>query len=346
MLFIKISVLIRSFFLVAALSFTLPLLANLPYSKIVWPYDDQPHFGDPRVITERWHFTGKLDATDGDQTKHFAYHVALRYTRDLSGETPSLDVQLTDIDEKKVYGNSIQLSDVKQNKGLRISSKDFSLHGNNGKYNLKLIIPTKEGSLGLNLVLTSQKKPLLIGPNPQQRGLLDMGNETNCFHYSITRLHTAGVIQLGGDRFTIHPDINLSRSWMDHQWGDFSLADARKTNPWIWTVIQLGDGTDIHVGGLISAATGEPISEHLANISLYNGRTQYQPAKIIPGSKKEAGYPVSYLVQINNVSYRLQSIVPNQHKNAIWKGIMNINGHNVLEPNAPFAIVENTAPPQ
>ena len=342
----------------ASLTFLLPAmalfptvrsaLADLPYQKIEWPSDDKPHLGDPQVVTEWWYYTGKLTAVKGEQIKHFSYYLTAQYLRDINGNTPTVYAQVTDIEDKKVYGNTFQPGDAKiASDTLRLTSKDFGLEADNGKYHLRLATSAQGTAISFNLVLTPKKAPLLIGPNPSQRGLVTMGNNTNSYYYSITRLQTEGFIQIGGEKFTIDPDTRLSRSWMDHQWGDFSIAQVLKTNPWIWMAIQLDDGTDMNVGEFVSPETGKPnLGNPLANISLPDGAAQYKPAAMIPGPEYEAGYPLGYTLQIEDRSYRMDSIVPNQNTNEVWMGIMSVNGQDVRKPNASFATVETTIPIQ
>ena len=319
------------------------LLANLPYKEIKWPLDDRGHLDDPQMITEWWYYAGKLTAQNENQTKHFAYYLTLRYMRDVSGRTPMLDVEVVDIDTKKVYGNSIPLTDGKiSSETLGVTSRHFVLKSLEGSYLLRLKVPTADGPIDLDFTLTPLKKPLYIGADAAQRGLIDMGNQTNSFYYSITRLQTDGIIAINQKGWTVNSDDDFSCSWMDHQWGDFSIPQVLKNNPWIWIGIQLSDGTDINAGEFVSSKTGMPLGESLACISLPNGSSLYRPARIIPGMIAENGYPLNYTLQIDQYAFQLRSIVPNQNKNNVWMGVMNVNDQNVMQPNAPFAIVENT----
>jgi len=332
--------------LVSGLCLSQYTFANLPYTKINWPSDEKPHLNNPKIVSEWWFLTGKLTAKDiNNKVRHFAYYINFRYLRDVSGNIPSLDLQLTDLDTKKVYGNSIALKDTHITPdALNFKSKNYSLVGHDGQYNVKMNMPIDQSTIIFDIHLKSTKKPLFIGPNPQERGLVTMGNNTNSYYYSLTRLVTDGTIQIGQDRFTINPDLSLSHSWMDHQWGDFSVPQVIKTNPWIWMAMSLEDGTDMNVGEFVAPGTMKPnLGYALANISKPDGSSSYLPVKITAGAKADSGYPLTYDLIFSNKSYHMQAVVPNQDLNGVWMGIMNVNGSDVFKPNAPYAIIENTA---
>jgi predicted secreted hydrolase len=271
----------------------------------------------------------------------------LRYERDVAGETPTVDVLIADIDNQKVYGNSISLKDAHLTPGgLNIASQNFGLTSTDGKYNLRLTIPVKKTLLDVALTLTPLKKALLIGESGiSQRGLIDMGNNTNSFYYAVTRLQTEGYIQIGNNKFIIESDPRLSRSWMDHQWGDFALAHKLKPKAWIWIGTQLKDGKDISIREVIEPTTDKPIKKKtMASISTKNGGSQYKPASIKPGRITVGGYPAYYNLKIGGVNYRLEPVVPHLSNDAVWVGILKVDGQSVKEPDASFAVVENMMP--
>lgn len=333
--------------LLITLLITSSAFANLPYRKIQWPSDDKTHFDEPQVKTEWWHYTGKLTAENSDQIKQFFYYITLRYERDASGGVPTVDVLIADMDSQKVYDNSIPLKDAHLILGdLNITSQNFGLESKGGKYSLRLTIPAQGTLLDLSLSLTPLKKALLIGEaNTSHRGLINMGDNTNSFYYSVTRLQTEGFIQVGNDKFVIEADSSLSRSWMDHQWGDFSLTQKRKPKAWIWIGAQLKDGRDISVKEIIEPTTDKLIQKKIfASISLKNSSSQYKPASIRSGKISGGGYPAYYTLKVSDVSYHLVPVVPHLNKDAIWVGILKVDGQSVKAPDASFAIVENMLP--
>lgn len=331
------------YLLVLLFGLTANAFANLTYKEIEYPKDDKSHFSDPQIITEWWYFTGKLTAKLDEKIKHFSYYVILRYMRDVTGNDPSLEFQLTDLDDHKVYNNSVVLERVSTYKSiLNFKSKNFKLQANDNQYYLDFKIPADKTVIGLNLTFTPRKSILLIGPNATERGLVPMGNNTNSFYYSIPRLSTTGYILIGENEWTVNPSLSFSSSWMDHQWGDFSVPHVLKTNPWVWMEIQLSNGMDINVGQFISPLTGKGIAQPTAALSKADGKVEYMPAKIIMGPRSYGKYPLTYTVKVKRKSYQLKALVPEQHKNNAWFGMMSVNGKDIRIPNGSFANVENT----
>lgn len=341
----------RRAFVTACLLLTASVLgrsasANLPYRPIELPADDGPHLADPSVVTEWWFYNGKLTARKGGRTKHLGYYATVQYYKDQSVD-PTLYVEISDIDDQKVYAQTVQLvhSTIAKD-ALRIDSKELRLHAGKGDYRLAVDVKAQDGTtIGLDLILTPRKAPLLIGPDPAQRGLVTMGNGTNSFYYSITRLRTEGAVRIGKERYFVDPDMRLSRSWLDRQWGDFSVPQVLSSNPWIWFAINTTDGTDMNVGEFISPVTGLPnLGSALANISLPDGSAVYKNAVMTPGPEFEGGFPTSYTLEIEGSSVELRSIVPNQDQNGVWMGIVSLDGQDVRLPDASFATVETTIP--
>lgn len=317
--------------------------ANLPFHQINWPDDDRGHLDNPSVVTEWWFFTGKLTSKN---KRHYSYYATVQILRDI-GQAPILYYQVTDMDNNKVYGNTIKLTKAGiSSQSMKVIANNFELTGTNKKYHLAFTMPTdNKGQISVDLNFAARKPPLLIGPNATERGLITMGNNTNSYYYSLTRLQTGGTLQIDDKKETIDDDLRLTRSWMDHQWGDYSVDSVITNNPWIWIAMQLEDGTDINVGEFVTPGTESPIWPALANISKPDGSGEYLPAQIIFGAHKKGVYPLDCLLIIDHTQrYRLTTPFTGQSKNQVWMGIMSVNGHSLMIPNAPFAILENTVP--
>jgi len=345
MLFTKKS-LSSSIFFAVCLLFTPKAFGNLPYATITLPSDNRSHADNPKVMTEWWYYTGKLVAEPRGKgkEKHFAYTLNLRYTKNIMGKIPEVIFQIIDLDDNRIYANTVLLTDGQmETDRLYIASRQFLLEDGGGakKYHIKLAIPTSEGNISLDLELKPEKKPLFIGLNPAQSGLIDMGNGTNSFYYSITRLQTEGTIHIANQLYSINPDPCYSRSWMDHQWGDFHLADIIKNKRWFWIGLQLSDGTDINIGKFVPRESGSTAGEAHANISMPNGRSTYTTALITQEIDENHTFK-GYKIQIDDKFYHLHFIKPKLSKSDIWMSVMSVNGRSILEPNASFAIVENT----
>ncbi len=319
-------------------------VGNFPYKEIEWPKDDKTHFRDPKVVTEWWYFTGKLTANQGLEEKHFYYYVTLRYMRDIDGDIPTLDIQITDIDKDKSYGTSTQLEDAKLSSyTTSIHSKDFLLAPEGGNYLLDFTLPINDLWVAVHLNLKAQKPPLIVANDPKEPGLVGMGGQKNSFYYVSPRLSTSGTIQIGQDTFTINADPHYSSSIMEHQWGDFSVPEVLKDHPWIWMALSLSDGTDMNVGQFLHPRTGEILGKAYVSIQTPDGKTRYVSGTITEGKvDPSVGYPLTYTLEVEGKKYHLEATVAAQNLNDEWMGIMSVDGSNVLEPGASYAFVENT----
>ncbi len=167
-----------------------------------------------------------------------------------------------------------------------------------------------------------------------------MWDNTNSYYYSNTRLKTEGTIQIGNDVITINPDE--SSSWMDHQWGDFTL-DSGKAQ-WIWTSSQLDNDMDLSVFELINPQTKQPIWG-LANVIMPDGSHAYtKKIKMIPSNNGNSGYPQTYDIEVKPLNMRLtlDSMVPDQNSNGFWEGIHETSGLYGAKTVKGYSFVENT----
>jgi predicted secreted hydrolase len=84
------------------------------------------------------------------------------------------------------------------------------------------------------LRLQSKKAPLLVDGT----GLIAMPQGGNSYYYSLTQLHTIGRLTWDGEDFEV-----TGKSWMDHQWGDFTSL----VSGWDWFSIQMDDGSEYNI---------------------------------------------------------------------------------------------------
>jgi predicted secreted hydrolase len=345
----------KKFFLIAAAGIvaasSISAYAKLPYFPVSFPRDDAAHHENvPYPVTnftEWWYFNGKLVSAEG---RKFAYFVAVFHLdmpeakrSSASMRAAVLMVQITDIDRQKVYGNTMIYTDddaIFSSKELNIQlSNDLSLWSNGQSYYLtEAMQPNKGPALKFNLAFTPTKAPLLINKN----GLIDMWDDTNSYYYSNTRLKTMGTIQIDNDVYSVNPDD--SSSWMDHQWGDFTLNTDKAQ--WIWTSSQLDNGMDLSVFELINPDTKEPIWG-LANVIMPdNSRAYTRQIKITPsmaygGNSK---YPLSYQVAVKplHLQLTLDAMARDQNSNGFWEGIHDVTGLYKGNVVKGYAFVENT----
>lgn len=314
--------------------------ANLPYHPIQFPRDEAAHYENVpypvNTFTEWWYYNGKLTSKTG---RKLGYFLSFNYTKlSIDGKKlliPMFNIQVSDIDNKKVYGSQTFYFNDKStisSQTLDVSfGKDATLRKNNNTFLIDGSIQSKQGpNLNFAIQLTPMRKPLFVG----ERGIIDMGDETNSYYYTYTRLETRGHIQIGNELFEFDPKQSLS--WMDHQWGDFFIIPDRYQ--WMWASVQLENGIDILLGNVIDPKTGE-YTRGSANIIMPDDRRiyitdlkndfVYIPEKL-PGQK----VPWNYDLKIKSIDLhlKLQSLVPGQDVTGIWEGISDAQGTYLGQP--------------
>ncbi len=309
--------------------------ANLPYHPINFPRDEAAHYENAaypvNTMSEWWYYNGKLTSKSGRQ---LGYYLSYNYLKwDERGKTkivPQFSIQITDIDNKKVYGKTFFILDNSfsiSTQDLNVTfGKEISLRKNQNSFFMEGLTQTEQGpQIEYSMQLTPLREPLFV----QQTGLIDMGDGTNSYYYTYTRLTTLGYIKIGNEFFEIDPVKSLS--WMDHQWGDFVILPWRYQ--WMWASIQLENGMDILLGNILDPKTKEIIRGSANIIMPDNSRKYifdfkndfiYQPRESLPGQHT----PLKYQLDIHSIDLHLQidALVPGQYVNGIWEGVSEAKG--------------------
>ena len=98
--------------------------------------------------------------------------------------------------------------------------------------NLKLRTHTPYGYLPLTPYgVENENAPWTGKPNPTTMRALS-------YYYGAPKTHAAGTVTIGGK--THHLTGSL---WMEHQWGNFSIANQPWTAAYIWSAIQFNNGS-------------------------------------------------------------------------------------------------------
>jgi predicted secreted hydrolase len=90
--------------------------------------------------------------------------------------------------------------------------------------------------LALDLAFVPEKPPALQGPNGLSRKSSEEGHAS--LYVSLTRLATAGTVEVGGRRVAVRGE-----SWMDREIGSSQLAPDQVG--WDWWSLRLRDGRDL-----------------------------------------------------------------------------------------------------
>lgn len=327
--------------------FSLPVFASLPYYPIQFPRDDAAHHANVpypvKNLTEWWYYNGKLTSTTGRKFGYFiaVFHIVPPGKRDAES---ILMVQLTDLDNQKVYG-TVKAYQPKETQfdpyvlDIRLA-KDFSLNRVLSLYSIdqNVTIPNAP-KISLNLTLSPVKAPLLINKN----GLTEIYDNTNSYYYSQVRMKTEGILQVGNEVFAIDNVGENSISWMDHQWGDFILSP--KKSRWIWASVQLDNGMDFSAWELVDPKTGKPVWK-LSNVIMPDDSRFYtNDIEILPLERNtRSHYPARYVVNIRplGLTVKLDSLSPNQDINGFWEGAHAVSGYHNANLVSGFSYVENT----
>jgi predicted secreted hydrolase len=325
------------------------VFANLPYHPIQFPRDDAGHLANTpypvKNMSEWWYYSGKLTSTEG---RRFGYYLIIfnitQYKFGKKISVPIYTLQLTDIDNNKVYGNMIYYPNSESNfsnKKLDIAlgkNKEVTLQKNGSVYQLDATTVSKQKTVvKLALAMQPTRKPLFIGSN----GLIPMGNDTNSYYYSFTRMNTTGSLQIGNETFKI--DESKSSSWMDHQWGDFMLSPKNK---WFWTSIRLDNNIDINLTNVLDSDTKEPGAIKMANIMMPNGKVIFTSDFVVKQTVHSPyAYPLTYDIEIKPIKLKMHitSLADNQNCNTFWEGISRVDGTYQGKPIHGFTYVENTS---
>jgi predicted secreted hydrolase len=97
-------------------------------------------------------------------------------------------------------------------------------------------VQAADQELSLDLKLTQLKPPVLNGQNGLSRKSAEPANAS--YYYSISRLQTQGLLQIGTQRFAVS-----GFSWLDREWSSSALAADQAG--WDWFALQLDDGSEL-----------------------------------------------------------------------------------------------------
>ena len=179
---------------------------------------------------EWWYFNGHLTAVDG---RKFSYHFVTFQSVLSSGLTPRV-VQLSWADHSEdlhLTGEQAVFASAEASSGrFDLTTNAWRMSGDGDTYQLSFQV----GDYVVELEANSEKPAVLHHGS----GLVDLGIAGKTYYYSRTDLTTSGTVSVSG---VSQPVTGVS--WMDHQWGDFTIANIG----WDWLSLNLDDGSDLMV---------------------------------------------------------------------------------------------------
>jgi predicted secreted hydrolase len=198
--------------------------------------------------TEWWYFTGNLENSDG---RKFGYELTF-FRSALSAKPHSsrsvwrnnqlymAHLTLTDVKENRFYtderfsraGN--ELAGAADNK-YQVWLYDWSATAQD-KVDFPLRLRAKSDEFAIDLLLNTQKSPVLQGEQGLSRKSAESGNAS--YYYSYTRLPTLGTLTIGGINHSV-----TGNSWMDREWSTSSLS--KEQSGWDWFALQFSDNSEL-----------------------------------------------------------------------------------------------------
>ena len=202
-------------------------------------------------------------------------------------------------------------------------------------------LQSRDGGLGLDLVLKPLKPPALHGQGGYSRK--SGTSEAASYYYSLPRLSTQGTIFVDGRQLPV-----TGESWMDHEF--FTSAMAPNLSGWDWFSLQLEDGWEVmlyllrHKDGAVDPASAGSLIDPAGGVRHLNlADFTVKPTGAWTSPHTRTNYPAGWEINIPGAGYRLKltPTVPDQEirsqapaKVTYWEGQVKIEG---VKNGAPVA---------
>lgn len=194
-----------------------------------FPFDHGPHFN---AMNEWWYFTGEVQTAEG-KTLGFEFTIFKRLTSLPDNFSFLGHLALSDPEaaqhhyvEKATRG---PVSGIEEGRAeIIVNNFSFRFPEPSG-----ILIKAETEKLSLDLILS----PVLDVLPHGEDGIITMGDGKSSYYYSFTNLSTTGTIIVNNTEYT----IASGRTWMDHQWGNYTLLGMK----WDWFSLRLVDGSSL-----------------------------------------------------------------------------------------------------
>lgn len=215
-----------------------------------FPQDHGPH---PQYKHEWWYVTGNLETAEG---RRFGFQLTF-FRIALAAQTRAGSSAWG---TNQIYMGHFALSDVGARRfrsaerfsrgaaGLagaaaepfRVWLEDWSIEaaqsGALGREDIALRLRARAEGDAIELHAEGVKPLVLQGERGLSRKSETAGNAS--YYYSVTRLHTHGFVEVGGERVRVQ-----GLSWLDREWSTSALDEQQVG--WDWFALQLTDGRDL-----------------------------------------------------------------------------------------------------
>lgn len=213
--------------------------------KFSFPFDHGAH---NIYRTEWWYFTGNLENPEGRKFGYeltffrFALSAKPQSSRSVwrNNQLYMAHLTLTDVKENRFYtderfsraGNELAGAD---NDKYHVWLHDWSATAQ-GKSDFPLRLRAKSDEFAIDLLLNTQKSPVLQGEQGLSQKSAEPGNAS--YYYSYTRLPTQGTLSIAGIDHSV-----TGNSWMDREWSTSSLSTEQ--SGWDWFALQFSDDSEL-----------------------------------------------------------------------------------------------------
>ena len=311
-----------------------------------FPRDHGPH---PDFRNEWWYLTGNLDTADGQRFGYeftvFRFSLvpgfeAARAQNDSDWRTDQVYIAhfaVTDEEnerfhvEQRFSRGALGLAGA-QASPFKVWIEDWVVEQDNADVSVGNAehwrLSASGDAVSLELQLAALKNPVLNGINGLSQKSADPGNAS--YYYSITRMRSTGVLQIGPERYPVD-----GLSWLDREWSSSALSADQQG--WDWFALQLSDGSDLmfynlrkrdgsqdeHSAGTWTGADG--VSRHLSRDEVV--------IEVTGEWQNEAGdsYPARWNIEITSLGLALtvSPVIADQELLTTvryWEGAVDVEG--------------------
>ena len=332
----------------------------LPGYRFEFPRD---HFSHPEFRTEWWYYTGNLRTRDG---RAFGFELTF-FRQAVSDSGPErLSPTTSPWEVRDVYLAHFALSDLQGGRFLhdqrmnragpglagaslearRVWNGNWQVHWDGDHQQLQAVAP----AFAARLALRPAKPPVIHGVNGVSQKAAGAGRAS---HYvSLTRLVTAGTLEVEGQRFEVE-----GLSWMDHEFFTHQLSPEQAG--WDWFSLQLDDGTELMLYRLrrvdgnadpFSAGTFVDAAGRATHLSAADFRLEPR-GRTWKSAATGGAYPLEWAITVDSLALSLRLTTPldaqeiaSRHAAvpSYWEGAIRVAGTRGGQPMAGSGYLEMT----
>jgi predicted secreted hydrolase len=320
-----------------------------------FPADHGPH---PDFRNEWWYFTGNLRAADG---RHFGYQLTIfrialtaqpvaRPSRWAAEQAYMAHLAVTDVAGRRFYHterfsrDGLQLAGAEADP-LRVWLHDWRIEGlTTGQPLPPMRLSAATPDFAIELTVQSGKPVVLQGDEGLSQKSAEPGNAS--YYYSLTRLHTAGILRIGGEAIAVE-----GLSWLDREWSTSALGEDQLG--WDWFSLQLDDGRELMFyrlrlrdGGSDPHSSGTLVARDGSSLRLALDDVQLHVLDSWP-SPRGGRYPSRWRLTVAKATLDLEitPLLPDQELHGTfryWEGAVAVRGIAAGEAVSGFGYVELT----